>query len=170
MRVAHKKEEMVKLRSNIFFDLGVLLFFAFLVWEAKDWRLQARLFPWAIGIPMLFLAMFQLVTDLKRGGGTTPGSRPVDFQFTREIDPLLARRRTIVIFCWIFGFCLGVWLVGFSVSIPIVVFLYLKVQTSEGWALSLSLTAAAWLIYWGLFEKILLLPLPEGQLFLWIGS
>ena len=159
----------MKLRLHIFFDLAVLLFFAFLVWEAKDWSLQARLFPWAIGIPMLLLAMFQLATNLKQGGERTLVDRPADFQFTRGIDPTLARRRTIAIFCWILGFFLGVWLVGFSVSIPLLVFFYLKVHTGEGWTLSLSLTAGAWVLYWGLFEKILRLPLPEGQVFLWIG-
>jgi hypothetical protein len=159
----------LKLKSHIFFDLVVLLFFAFLVWEAKDWRLQARLFPWAIGIPMLLLATFQLVTDLKQGGERTPVERPTDFRFTRGIDPPLARRRTINIFCWVLGLFLGVWLVGFSLSIPLLVFLYLKVQTGEGWPLSLSLTAGAWVLYWGLFEQILRLPLPEGQIFLWMG-
>ena len=159
----------MKLKPHIFFDLAVLLFFAFLVWEAKDWRLQARLFPWAIGIPMLLLAMLQLGTSLKHGEERTLLERPADFQFSRGIDPALARWRTINIFCWILGFVLGIWLVGFSIGIPLLVFLYLKVQTGEGWILSLSLTAGAWVLYRGLFEEILRLPLPEGQLFLWMG-
>jgi hypothetical protein len=35
--------------------------------------------------------------------------------------------------------------------------------------MSLVLTSAAWLIFWGLFERALRLPLPEGKIFLWLG-
>ena len=160
----------MKIRTQVIFVLLLTLFFALFVYQARDWRLQARLYPWAIGIPMLVLALVQLVLDLK---GITPkksqGDTPVDFQFTQNIDPTLARRRTINIFSWIFGFLAGIWLLGYSLTVPLLVFLYLKVQYREGWALSIVLTAAAWLFYWGLFDRLLHLPFPEGQLLTWLG-
>lgn len=160
----------VKLRPQFIFNFLVILFFAFLVWEAKDWKLQARLYPWVIGIPMLFLAVVHFVMDMKGETRKNPvGETPVDFRFAKGIDPTLARWRTANIFSWIFGFLIGVWLVGFSISIPIVVFLYLKVQARERWALSITLTGGAWLVYWGLFEQALHLPVPEGKIFLWLG-
>ncbi len=161
---------MVKIKPQIFFDLLILLFFGYLVWEATEWKLQARLFPWVIGIPMLILAAIHLAIEL--GGVTNSNSSestPVDFQFAKGIDPLLARWRTISCFSWILGFLVGVWLVGFSICIPVVVFLYLKFQAREGWFLSVVLTSVCWLIYWGLFERILFLPFPEGKIFLWMG-
>ncbi|MFQ5851319.1 MAG: tripartite tricarboxylate transporter TctB family protein [Candidatus Binatia bacterium] len=158
----------MNLRPQTIFDLLVVLFFAFLVWEAKDWRLQARLYPWVIGVPMLVLAAAYLFMDLK---GVTikkrSGENPVDFQFTKGIDPALARWRTFNIFSWIFGFLIGVWILGFSITIPLLTFLYLKVQSREGWILTLLLTGSTWLIFWGLFERMLRLPFPEGQIFLW---
>ncbi len=56
---------MVKLKPQILFDLLVLLFFVYLVWEAQEWKLQARLDPWVIGIPMVVLAVIHLAMNLK---------------------------------------------------------------------------------------------------------
>jgi len=162
--------KVIKLKPQIVFDLLVLLFFAFLVWEAREWKLQARLYPWVIGFPMLLLGAIHLGLDLKGGRKKNPSeATPVDVQFTKGIDPKLAKSRTINIFSWIFGFIICVWLVGFSISIPIVIFFYLKVAAREGWALSALLTSAGWLLYWGLFDQILRLPFPDGKVFLWMG-
>ena len=35
--------------------------------------------------------------------------------------------------------------------------------------MSLVLTASAWLVYYVVFERTLLLPFPEGQIFRWLG-
>ena len=160
----------MKIRTQVIFVLLLIIFFAFLVYQARDWRLQARLYPWAIGIPMLVLALVQLVLDLKGiGPKKSRDDTPVDFQFTQTTDPAQARRRTINIFCWIFGFLIGIWLLGFSITVPLLVFLYLKVQSRERWALSILLTAAAWLVFWGLFDRLLHLPFPDGLLLTWLG-
>lgn len=159
----------MKRKPQIVFDFLVLLFFAFLVWEAKEWDLQARLYPWVIGFPMLGLAVLQLGKDIRGERKISSGAAPVDIQFAKGIDPVLARERTIQILSWIFGFLAMIWLAGFPITIPTFVFLYLKKQAGESWFLSVLLTAVAWFIYWGLFERLLRLPMPDGQIFLWMG-
>ena len=162
--------ENMKFKLELIFTILLIVFFAFFIWEAREWRLQARLYPWAIGIPMLILAVVQLLLEAtgktKQGDSDSPR---VDFQFTQAMDTRVALRRTLNIFSWILGFLIATWLVGFSVTIPLLVFLYLKVQSREGWVLSLVLTGAAWLFFWALFDRLLHLPLPEGQLFVWLG-
>ncbi len=78
----------MKIRPQTFFSLLVALFFGLLVWEAKEWRIQARLFPWVVGFPMLVLAAVHLVMDL-RGieKKSVPGDTPVDFQLTTGLIP-----------------------------------------------------------------------------------
>jgi hypothetical protein len=162
----------MKLKPWLLFDLAVIAFFAYFVYEARDWRPQARLYPWAIGVPMLVLAVFHLVWELKWAGVkpvTQPSATPVDFTFTRGVDPALARRRTLLIFSWILGFFAGIWLFGFKTAVPAFVFLYLKFQSREEWGLSLALTGAAWLVFWGLFIRLLGLPFPEGAILSWLG-
>ncbi len=160
----------MKFRPQVIFSLIVLIFLAYFIYEAREWRLQARLYPWAVGIPMLALALVHLVLELKGAAKKkSPGDAPVDFQFGQSMDSTLARSRTLNIFFWILGFLMGIWLLGFSLSIPFMVFLYLKVQSRERWILSLLLTGAAWLLFWGLFDRLLHLPFPDGQLFIWLG-
>jgi hypothetical protein len=159
----------LKLRPAAVFSIGWLIFFIVWVYLAKDWRLQARLFPWAIGIPMVVLAIVQVILDLKGVQRKQVDAAPVDFQFTQNIDPALARRRTINIFSWIVGFFLGIWLLGFVITIPLLVFTYLKIQSSESWGLSVVLTAAAWLVFYGLFVRLLTLPFPQGLVLAWLG-
>jgi len=162
----------MKLKPQLFFDLALIVFFAIFVYEAREWRLQARLYPWAIGIPMLALSVIHFVRELKGGNdrpSTRPPATPVDFQFTQGMDSAVARRRAINIFSWIFGFFAGIWLFGFVVAVPGLVFLYLKVQSREGWRLSLALTGAAWLVLWGLFDRLLRLPFPDGAIVALLG-
>lgn len=132
--------------------------------------MQARLYPWAIGIPMVILALVQVILDL-RGykAKETSDAAPVDFQFTQTIQPALARKRAITMFSWLLGFFLVVWLLGFEYGIPLMVFSYLKLQSNESWVLSIILTVLAFGFFWLLFVKLLTLPFPQGLIFTWLG-
>lgn len=162
----------MRLTARTGFSILVLVFFCYLVWEAGEWRLQARLYPWAIGIPMIFLAILNIVQEFRGPGEKEEGAAsntPSDFQFTQPMDMSVAVRRTVTILSWIVGFLAGIWLVGFSITVAAMTFGYLKIQSKEGWPMSLILTAAAWLVYYIVFERTLLLPFPEGQIFRWLG-
>ncbi len=160
----------MKIRLPAIFSFCALIFFIVWVYLAQEWRLQARLYPWAIGLPMVVLAIVQVILDL-RGykAKEAADSAPVDFQFTKEIDPVTARNRALVMFAWLFGFFFLIWLFGFNIGIPLMVFCYLKFQSRESWALSVALTAIAFVFFWILFVKVLTLPFPEGKIFTWLG-
>jgi cytochrome b561 len=161
----------LKLRGPAIFSLCALMFFVVFVYEAQEWRMQARLYPWAIGIPMLLLACVQVILDLRgyKPKETSDGA-PMDFQFTQAIEPAEARKRAITMFAWLLGFFLLVWLLGFEYGIPLTVFGYLKIQSNESWVLSIILTVLAFGFFWLLFVKLLTLPFPEGLLFSWLGT
>lgn len=162
----------MRLTARNGFSILVLVFFCYLVWEAGEWRLQARLYPWAIGIPMIFLALLNIVQEFRgprEKEEDAARNTPSDFQFTQPMDMSVAVRRTITILSWIVGFLAGIWLVGFSITVAAMTFGFLKIQSKEGWPMSLILTASAWLVYYIVFERTLLLPFPEGQVFRWLG-
>ncbi len=160
----------VRLKPRTIFSVLVLVFFGYLVWEAGEWRLQARLYPWAIGIPMIVLAVINIVQEFRGPKeGSASDNAPADFQLTRTVDTAVTVRRTVMILSWIVGFLAGIWLLGFSITIAGMTFGYLKIQSREGWPMSLILTASAWLVYYVLFERTLLLPFPDGKIFLWLG-
>ena len=85
--------------------------------------MQARLYPFAIGIPMIIFAIIQVIFDL-RGieSKADDGAAPVDFQMSRTVAPDVAFKRTVNIFSWFFAFFFGCWLVGFTITIPVIVF------------------------------------------------
>lgn len=135
--------------------------------------MQARLYPWAIGIPMVVLALIQVFLDLKgvkakeSADGAPP--TPMDFQFTKDIDAVTAKKRAIIMFVWLFGFFGLIYLLGFSIAIPLMMFAYFKFQGGESWVLSIALTVIAWFFFYGLFVKLLTLPFPEGLIITWLG-
>lgn len=132
--------------------------------------MQARLYPWAIGIPMLVLAFIQVILDLRGYKAKQPSdAAPMDFQFTKAIEPAVAKKRAIIMFGWLLGFFLLVWLLGFEYGIPIMVFSYLKFQSNESWLLSTILTVLAFVFFYTLFVKLLTLPFPQGLIFTWLG-
>jgi len=160
----------LKVRPQAIFSFVFLIFFIVFAYQAKDWRLQARLYPWVIAIPMVVLALIQVIFDLKGIERKQEDAAPVDFQFTQTtVEPKEARRRAINIFGWFFGFFGGIWLVGFSIAIALMVFGYLKIQSNEKWPISIILTVLAWVSFWGLFVKLLNLPFPDGMIQTWLG-
>lgn len=157
-------------KGALIFDLFVLVFFGYMVWEAWAWDPQARLFPWVIGIPMLVLAAGHLAVELRgKPKKQSEDARPVDLEFAKGIEPRLALSRTLTSFAWIVGYLICIWLLGFSISTALVVFLYLKLQAREGLMLSVLLTCGAWLLYYLLFERVLKLPFEDGKIFDWLG-
>ena len=160
----------MKVRPQAIFSFVFLIFFIVFVYQAQEWRLQARLYPLAIGIPMIILAIIQVILDWKGVERKQQDDAvPVDFQMTQTVEPALAKRRAIVMFSWFLGFFLAIWLLGFSITIPLMVFTYLKIQSNEGWIISIVLTVAAWLVFYLLFVRLLTLPFPDGLIFTWLG-
>jgi putative tricarboxylic transport membrane protein len=163
----------LKIRPAAIFSFCAFIFFCVFVYQAQEWRMQARLYPWAIGIPMLILAAIQVILDFKgvKAKQSTDGAppTPMDFQFTQEVEPAIAKKRAITMFAWLFGFFVAVLLVGFSIAIPLMMFTYMKFQGKESWVLSLVLTVIAFIFYYALFVRVLNLPFPEGLLLPWLG-
>jgi hypothetical protein len=155
---------------QVTFGLLILVFFGVCLWQAAGWPRQAKFFPLAILVPMILVGVVNLVLELKVLFGqqgllsdALAGSRP-----TERASDVYVLRRTIQTFLWVFGFFGGIWLLGFSLAIPLFIFSYLKVYSREGWILSLALPCVAWLLFFGLFERLLHLPFPEGMIFtLW---
>lgn len=131
--------------------------------------MQARLYPWAIGIPMLVLAIVQVILDLKGVTAKQSDATPMDYQFTKDVDPATAKKRAITMFAWLVGFFFAIWLLGFPIGIALMMFTYLKFQGGESWVLSITLTLVAWLFFHGLFVRLLHLPFPDGLIMTWLG-
>ena len=152
----------MRINGRIVFSLVLMTVAAVAVFMARQWSFKAAFFPLVTGIPLLILATAQLLVDLF-GQSPKTGENRLDLEFAADVPPEMARRRTVAIFAWIAGFLLLVFLLGFSLTIPIFVLAYLAPQQGVQWWLKVSLAAVAWGCFYGLFVHLLHLPFETGQ-------
>jgi TctA family transporter len=150
--------------SAALFTLVLIAVLAWALWQSRNFGYRAGLFPWVIGTPTLILAFFQLARDLVGKQKKAHAGFVETAEGRVEVAPKLARQRTILIILWTVGFFLAIWLIGFSYAVPLTIFLYLKFAGNEKWPMTLAVTFFSWLFYWGLFERLLRVPFPEGLL------
>lgn len=131
---------------------------------ALKWPLRSALFPIVIGIPVFLLATTDLLLSFFEKEGNYKRSA-MDFKLSEDVDQTLAARRTLLAFAWIMGFFFLIIFLGFSISIPLFVLLYLKLQGRERWGISVIMSASAFVFFWGLFVRLLHTSLPEGLVF-----
>jgi TctA family transporter len=156
----------LRFNKKALFTLVVAITMAIALFQSRNFGFRAGLFPWAIGIPTLILALCQLVKDLL--GYEKPKGALAAWEVAAPVPPEVATRRTVSIIIWSIGFFLAIWLLGFSYSIPITMLLYLKFAGKEKWPTALWVTFFTWLFVYGLFERTLSIPFPNGLLMTWI--
>ena len=154
--------------------ISLLLLFVLAVglWDARDWSLQAGLFPRALVVAALVLAFWQLILDLIQGkkGGTDPGAAGiVDLPVDRDVPLSEAMRRAGVAFAWIFGLTLAIWVVGFGAAVPLFLFLYILLQAGERWWFALAAALLMSLFQYVVFERIIHTNWPAGALQQWMN-
>lgn len=151
-----------RVNPGAFFTIVVLLLMVGLVVTAKQWQYQARLFPWTIGIPTMLLCFLQLGLDIFRNRGDEDVAGMMDLPVDRSVPVAVVIQRAVNIFAWIFGLYLSIWIIGFILSVPLFLLLYLSVQAGESWKVSVSYTVVMLVFMIGVFEMVLHIPWPPG--------
>ena len=143
----------------------IIVVLALALWQSRNFGYRAGLFPWVIGTPTLLLALGQLGRDLYGKKKKAAGGLAESVETHVDMAPEVERQRTLSIIAWTVGFFLAIWLLGFTYAVPLTIFLYLKLAGKEKWPITIAVTFFSWLFYWGLFERLLNVPFPEGFLF-----
>lgn len=154
------------------FTLVLAGLFAAGVWAARDWPVKTSLFPTVIGVAGCVLAAILSLWIGIRGGGPSASGESVaqgDIFLDEDVRSGEGLKRTLVICAWILGIVGATWLVGQPIALPLFVFLYLKVGSGEGWAISLGLTAAVVIFLMGVFDNVIHVSWYEGELLRWLG-
>ncbi len=150
---------LVNLRFMLAFAAACIA--AYALYASLHWPFRTALFPRVIGIPLLLLALSEMALSIW-GVEKEREGHAVDFELTTAIEPTLARKRTLLIFAWIFGFLVLILAFGFPLAVPIFVFAYLKIAGKESWTLSTVLTLVSWIFMEGVFDRFLHIPFPGG--------
>ncbi len=142
--------------------------FGYVVLQAWDMPIQARLYPWVVGGIALALLTWQLVREILPSDGRETDKTGVDIDFTDQEASRAGRLRALELFGWLYGFAALLWLIGFYVAIPLMVAAYL-VRSRESTVLILALAGGAGAATWLIFGHFLHLPFPPGLLVEWAG-
>jgi hypothetical protein len=141
----------VRLSGAALFSAALAAVAAFAVYTALRWPPKAALFPLVMGVPLLVLALAQLVVDLRERPAAAPQAR-----------------RAWGILAWMVAFILLVLLLGFPLAVPVFVLAYLVSSGGESWLLSVVLAAAAWAAFYLLFQRLLHFPFDDGLIKTWL--
>ena len=150
--------------TSLALALAIMALSAWGVFSALDWPWKAKLFPLVIGIPLFCLATAEALWVIF---GKQDAAAAADFKLSEGLERNVVQRRTALAAAWMIGFFALIVLVGFPIAVPVLVFVYLKVQGKEGWLFSVVFTAAVWGFFYGLFDLLLHLHFPEGWLLSW---
>ena len=153
----------VQFRGPAIFALTIVVLLSLALWQSRNFGFRAGLFPWVIGTPTLLLGCVQFGKDLL--GRRKAKSAAAEWEIAPEVEPEVAKQRTINILIWTVGFFIAIWFLGFSYSVPVSMILYLKLAGKEKWPMTIAVTFFTWLFIYGLFERALSIPFPEGLLF-----
>lgn len=164
-----------KLDPSFWLSLFFTAVIALLVGTAVRLDWDTRLFPWAIGIPALALALRQLFADW-RGAGTnaeqgeaTRYAGVLDIPVDRSISPQDMRQHTVKTAGWILAFACAIWFLGFLISIPLFVFFYLVNEAQAPKLAGLIIAGLTFLFVWGMFDRLMHIAWPEAALFTLLG-
>lgn len=150
-------------RGSAVFTGLVAVAAAFALAQTAGWPIKTSLYPRAVGLPLLVLAVVETVLCLRRGEDTGAGEA-VDVTLSDAVPPDEASRRTLSTVAWIGGFFAAIILIGFPRAVPLFVFGYVRGQGKEGWVLSIALAALSWLAFDLLFVRLLHTPFGDGIL------
>lgn len=145
-------------RLEVAFSAFLAAVFAWGAWQATLWPEKAALFPLAIALPGTVLALVQLGVAV-----LAPPEPAASAVVLSDLPGPERVRRSLEVVGWIAGFVAAVWALGFLVAIPLASFLYLR-RAREGWAESALIPAGTWVFMYGLFDRVLHVPLPPGVL------
>lgn len=150
--------------------IGILAVIAIsMLISARTWPPQSALFPMIVSSFIIFMTVaFFLVTIF--GKKTSGEAEVMDVKRSEEGDQKTSHRQLIAICLWLIGFLLLILLFGFLISIPLFMFLYLKFEGKEGWAVSICMSAGVWACFYFLFIWLLQTSFPEGWVMAWLSG
>ena len=140
----------MRISGAVVFSAGLAAIAAYAVMTALRWPAKAALFPLVMGIPLLVLALVQMVIDARAA------------KVGEDAPP--HTRAAVNVMGWMALFIALVFLLGFPLAVPLFIFGYLTLAGRESWLLSIALAFAAWGVFYLLFQRLLHFPFEAGWL------
>jgi hypothetical protein len=165
--------EPVVSRADIPITVGLLVMGAIVLFEARGWPFRTAVFPLATGMILVALSLAKLLAGpLKRFAsadppyvpedhvGRVPRSGPADIDEIPDVFATASRREWLSAIGWMAAFFVALWLLGALIAVPLFAVVYLLAVPRSSPVLAGVYALASWAFVYGLFGRLLRLPLP----------
>ena len=149
--------------ETILFTLFVVCLFIVALKMSLGWPTRAAIIVLVLGSVGLVLALYQLSTDFKSIFHEPAKAEGMAFEAPLP-ETGDSRWGNLEIWAWLISLFMGIFLIGFSISVPLFVFAYTKFYGSN-WITAICLTGVSWGFIYGIFEALLHVRWPEPLLF-----
>ena len=160
----------VPARADLPITLGFLAAGVWVVFQALAWPFRTSLFPVMTGSLLVGLALLKLGASVWRVGPSAPvedHDTPADLP---EVFVTASRGEWTAAVGWMAGFFLMLWLLGALVAVPLFALAYLLAVARQSPVLAGSYALVSWTFVYGLFDRVLHIPLPAGALLTSLGG
>ena len=137
---------LIRFSGRHMMNLCISLISGYVAVTALKWPFKTALFPVVMGTFVFLMSFGELLLSLVEKEGTKKHSA-MDFKMSEDVETSVASRRTIVTFSWIIGFFISILFFGFTIAIPVFVFLFVKIQGKEKWVLSILMAVFSWFFF-----------------------
>jgi putative tricarboxylic transport membrane protein len=166
-------------RADLPITMGFLLIGTVVVLQAREWPFRTAVFPLGTGAILVGLSLIKLAaaarprhSSLKASGGGTvrdvtareadskgpPPLHPVDD--VPDVFSTASRAEWLSAIAWMASFFLALWLLGALIAVPLFAVVYLLAVPRSSPILAGVYALASWAFVYGLFGRLLRLPLP----------
>lgn len=121
-----------------------LVLYALALWFARNWSIDAAMFPRAIGILGLLLTLGALLHALRQWGSASSTA-------DRDMSP----SRIAQMFTFLIAILVATKLFGQLIGLPLMIAVYLAWWAREKWTIVFAQTIAAWLVLYFMFGKLM---------------
>ena len=153
----------MSLNGRVLMSLVMLAIFVSMVAMASTYPPEARLLPFVIGIPGTLLCLLQAGMEIaaaRRGAGeAVAAAAPAELE-----APGPDVRREITLLACLVGLAAAILLLGFWLTIPAFIVLFLRFHEREEWRLTLALAIGGWVTLYLVFDRVLGIFVHNGFL------
>ena len=157
-------------RADAPITIGFLVAGVAVLLEARGWPFRTSIFPLATGIVLVILSFVKLVTlvgwtrnqvgRVPRGEAKGAPSGPAEPDDVPDVFATASRAEWLSAIGWMAAFFLIFWLLGALIAVPLFAVVYLLAVPRSSPILAGVYALASWAFVYGLFGRLLRLPLP----------
>lgn len=154
----------MKYKPGMLLTLFFALVFLWALFCARNWPLRASILILVIGAFALVLCVVQLWQDLCTQEGDTKKEIMDVPEYQGEDSRSLVLVRTLHTWAWLAGLTFSIWVIGFTVALPLFTLVYSKIYGAR-WRLSIFLATLIFGLLYGFMELVMGVDWPEPLFF-----